>query len=334
MVLKMISVIIPVYNVEKYLNRCLQSVLNQTYTEFEVILIDDGSTDKSGEICDSVLSDKRCKVIHQNNQGVSSARNRGLAVSRGEYILFVDPDDWLDQEMLEKLFSGIGDADLAMCFHYVANETSPGEYEFVEHRYFDSKEPFKTENVYYDIFMKSGPLWNKLIKRDAIGEMLFRTDMTYGEDTVFLAKCLEHVRTAVIVPECLYYYQRVRKGNVVSSAIDNRSLEYLENIKVVFDCCKSANCPSVGIKRIVSSVREVLLKIQFTVEDIFSKKQYIKACNRLIRYPSMSDYFVFFTDKRIPFSNKKEAIVLFDCFLFMLCHSIKVRKLFRGKHKS
>ena len=95
MVLKMISVIIPVYNVEKYLNRCLQSVLNQTYTEFEVILIDDGSTDKSGEICDSVLSDKRCKVIHQNNQGVSSARNRGLAASRGEYILFVDPDDWL-----------------------------------------------------------------------------------------------------------------------------------------------------------------------------------------------------------------------------------------------
>ena len=330
----MISVIIPVYNVERYLHRCLQSVLNQTYTEFEVILIDDGSTDKSGKICDSVLSDKRCKVIHQNNQGVSSARNKGLAASKGEYILFVDPDDWLDQEMLEKLITGIGDTDLAMCFHYVANETSDGEYEFVEQRYYDIKEPYKTENVYYDILMKSGPLWNKLIKRDAIGEMLFRTDMTYGEDTVFIAKCLEHVRTAVIVPECLYYYQRVRKGNVVSSAIDNRSLEYLENIKEVFDCCKSVNCPSVGIKRINSSVREVLSKIQFTIEDIFSKKQYIKACNRLIRYPSLSDYFVFFTDKRIPFSNKREVIVLFDCFFYMLYHSIKARKLFCGNNKS
>ena len=328
----MISVIIPVYNVEKYLNRCLQSVLNQTYAEIEVILVDDGSTDKSGEICDSFLSDKRCKVIHQSNQGVSSARNKGLAVSTGEYVLFVDPDDWLDQEMLEKLLAGIGDADLAMCFHYVANETSNGKYEYLACRYYKIKETYTAENVYYDILLKSAVLWNKLIKRDVIGELLFRVNMTYGEDSVFLAECLKNVKSAVIVPECLYYYQRVRKGNVVSSAIDNRSLELLENVKIVFDCCKSANCPSVGIRRIITVIMEVQSKIQLTVEDIFSKKQYIKACNKLIRYPSFSDYYAFFTDQRIPFTYKRAAILFGDGFFYLLCKSIKARKIFRGKH--
>ena len=321
----MISIIIPVYNVEQYLNRCIQSILNQTYKQIEVILVDDGSTDRSGEICDSFLSDKRFKIIHQDNQGVSSARNKGLVASTGEYILFVDADDWLDQEMLAKLLAGIGESDLAMCFNYVANETETGDYELIDYWMHDKKEPYKVENLYYEILNKSATLWNKLIKREAIEDLFFHTDMTYGEDSVFLAECLGNVKSAVVVPECLYYYQRIRKGNVVSSIIDKRSLELLENTKVIFNCCKTANCPSVGIRRIIAVITEVQSKIRFSMDDIFAKKQYVKACNALIRYPSISDYYSFFTDNRIPLSDKRTAILYSNSFLYFLYKSIKCK---------
>ena len=100
-----ISIIVPVYNVEKYLNRCIDSILNQTFDDFELILIDDGSTDKSGEICDKYMKDdSRVKVIHQKNSGPSYARNMGLNLANGDYIGFVDSDDWIDVNMYEHLY--------------------------------------------------------------------------------------------------------------------------------------------------------------------------------------------------------------------------------------
>ena len=101
----MISIIVPIYNVEKYLPQCLDSLISQTYRDIEIILVDDGSPDKCPEICDAYAKkDARIKVVHQINGGVSSARNTGLKASRGEYIGFVDPDDWLDRDYLKKLY--------------------------------------------------------------------------------------------------------------------------------------------------------------------------------------------------------------------------------------
>ena len=114
----MISVIVPVYNVEKYLSQCIDSILQQTFREFELILVDDGSTDNSGNICEEYLSkDARIQVIHQKNQGLSAARNHGLDVAKGEYITFVDSDDALSSYYLESLFRGIKDtgASISMC---------------------------------------------------------------------------------------------------------------------------------------------------------------------------------------------------------------------------
>lgn len=100
----LISVIVPVYNVEAFLPKCLESIINQTYKNIEIILVDDGSTDNSGKICDFYkIQDKRIKVIHKFNGGISSARNYGLKVIRGEYILFVDSDDWLDENHIQTL---------------------------------------------------------------------------------------------------------------------------------------------------------------------------------------------------------------------------------------
>ena len=103
-----ISIIVPVYNVEKYLEKCIDSILNQSYQNLEIILIDDGSTDNSGSICDEYKKkDQRVQVIHQKNQGQSSARNAGLNIAKGSYIGFVDSDDWIEQNMYEKLYKNI-----------------------------------------------------------------------------------------------------------------------------------------------------------------------------------------------------------------------------------
>lgn len=113
-----ISVIVPVYNVEKYLNKCIESILNQTFKDFELILVDDGSPDNCGTICDEyALKDNRIKVIHKENGGLSDARNAGINISQGEYIMFVDSDDYITEQMIEILYNAIisDNSDIALC---------------------------------------------------------------------------------------------------------------------------------------------------------------------------------------------------------------------------
>ena len=118
----LISVIVPIYGVEKYLEQCLDSILNQTYRQLEIILIDDGSTDRCGEICDRYASrDSRIKVIHQTNQGLSAARNVGMDMATGEYISFIDSDDYIDLHFYEKMVQGFLDypnAPIIACLVY------------------------------------------------------------------------------------------------------------------------------------------------------------------------------------------------------------------------
>lgn len=109
----MVSIIIPVYKVEKYLSKCIESILKQTYFDLELILVDDGSPDKCPEICDTYASkDERVVVIHQKNAGVSAARNAGLEKAKGEYIGFVDPDDWIAPEMYEKMIQAMENSEV------------------------------------------------------------------------------------------------------------------------------------------------------------------------------------------------------------------------------
>lgn len=121
-----ISIIVPVYKAEKYLNRCVDSILAQTFTDFELLLIDDGSPDKSGEICDEYArKDSRVRVIHKENGGVSSARQRGLDESIGEYTIHADPDDWVEPTMLEELYNKANkeDADMVICDFFYEYKT-------------------------------------------------------------------------------------------------------------------------------------------------------------------------------------------------------------------
>ena len=119
--LPLISIIVPVYNVKNYLEKCLQSICGQTYKNLEIILIDDGSSDGSGELCDLFAQrDGRIRVFHQANAGQSAARNRGLAVAQGEFLGFVDSDDWIESDMYEFLYRLLkeNEADISICSHY------------------------------------------------------------------------------------------------------------------------------------------------------------------------------------------------------------------------
>ena len=299
--MKKISIIVPVYNVEKYLGRCVESIIAQTYKEWELILIDDGSSDLSGKICDSYAeSDSRIKVIHQTNMGVSQARNAGLNVYSGDYISFVDSDDWLNEDMYMDLINNIQkfDADFGVCDNN--NITFENGMMVSERRYiwrYEKPTLVKGEDMFYDIFNKTGTLWNKIFKSSLVGDKRFDTNMTYGEDVQFLMYLTNDASSAVIVPTAGYNYFIDRGGNVVSAKINESSIEYIKNTVKQYKWLSSKKIPSVGISRLYMVIGDVLNKIP--LDDVKNHKRYIEACKKAARTPSLSDLFSFMRCKKI-----------------------------------
>ena len=230
----LISVIIPVYNVEKYLRQCVDSVLAQTYQNLEIILVDDGSTDQSGQICDEYAGeDKRIKVIHQKNSGVSCARNVGLNVSKGEYIAFVDPDDYIFPDMYRTLLEAIvtNSADIALCKYQdvsVDGEVLPTE-SYIHHdfTYLTYEQWFKDLVMHTGV---AGVIWNKLFTRRSIGKHRFDTKFVRAEDVNFV---LDITQTHYHVTVCSQvFYNYVKRPN---SAVCQRKIRHFENEYVVWD---------------------------------------------------------------------------------------------------
>ena len=180
-----ISVIVPVYNTEKYLRRCIDSVLAQTYADFELLLIDDGSKDKSGEICDEYAQkDARVRVFHMENGGVSSARNLGLDNARGEWVAFVDSDDYIEENYL-KSFEGNLDADLVvgnMIICEAGKSPSDIDAHIVPGKYCPIQSVLKG-NLTKTVFCAP---WGKLFRNDGIRDLRFDVGMTICEDTKFV----------------------------------------------------------------------------------------------------------------------------------------------------
>lgn len=203
-----ISIIVPVFNAEKYIYRCLDSLLSQTFTDYEIILIDDGSTDNSGNICDEYASkDKRIKVIHKENGGVASARQAGTDVACGEYIIHADPDDWVEPSMLEELLGKAEKtgADVTICDYYVSDDKGC--------RYICQEPPnLEADSVLSALFHRlHGSLWNKLVKRACYIKynLRFIPRVNYCEDVLIWVQLLQHpeVKIAYLNKAFYYYYQ-------------------------------------------------------------------------------------------------------------------------------
>lgn len=219
----LISVIVPVFNAEKYLGRCVGSILNQTCGDFELILVNDGSLDNSGRICDDfALADSRVRVIHKENSGVSEARNTGIENAKGEYVTFVDCDDYVSENLLSVLTEKICGADLAvaslkMVFESYEEDYCMGEQDFTLAQLMSGF----CEEKFPHICM-CGPCC-KLYKREIIIEqgVSFDKKMKLGEDTVFNMFYLKHCKKISATDKICYFYMRDNQQSLYSKFRDN-----------------------------------------------------------------------------------------------------------------
>lgn len=211
----LISVIVPVYKVERYLDRCVQSIVDQTYRNLEIILVDDGSPDSCPDMCDAwIAKDYRIRVIHQENQGLGAARNSGIESSTGELIGFVDSDDWLEPTMYEALFNSLknNDADISMTASIM--EYPDGRqichYQPNVHLVMTTSESFKYVNLpgYSTI-----SAWSKLIKRSVLGDIRFPEGCVNGEDTRFTYEVFAASKRTTFDSVPLYHY-RITEGSL------------------------------------------------------------------------------------------------------------------------
>lgn len=214
----MISIIVPVYNVEKYLKKCIESIINQTYRNLEIILVDDGSPDKCPEICDSYAQkDSRIKVIHKKNEGLINARKSGLEIAQGEYIGFVDGDDWIEPEMYE-LFAQQAEKyspDMVLSDFYYDNgkELSNSEQLF-DREYYDKDDLKKfiyPKMLFSGTYYKFGVnpcCWSKIYKKELIKKNLPLVDgrIKMGEDAAFTYPCLIDAHSAAAIKKPCYHY--------------------------------------------------------------------------------------------------------------------------------
>ena len=229
-----VSVIVPVYNGEKNIKRCAGSVLNQDYPELELILIDDGSRDRSWEIIQTVAAnDPRVKAIHQENGGVSSARNRALAEASGTYVQFADVDDWLPMDATKLLVREMEtrSSELVVGDFYRVVDGNVSEKGSIETggtltlKQYADKMMLAPADLYY------GVLWNKLYQRDIIEryDILMDENISYSEDMIFNLEYLLHVKSVAILKAPVYYYQYT-KGSLVDQSLNLSSTIKMKKI--------------------------------------------------------------------------------------------------------
>lgn len=228
-----ISVIVPVYRAETYLYKCVESLLAQTYHDFEILLIDDGSPDKSGILCDEYAAkNDRIRVFHKVNGGVSSARQYGLDNARGEYVIYADPDDWVEPDMLEELYkiAKTANADVVICDYYVESNKKT--------RYINQRPSALTSTaVLCGLFQElHGSSCNKLVKRVCYKEnkISFPLDLSFCEDLyVNTALFLTDISVAYCNRAFYHYVQGVNENSIVHT-LSRTDFEYCKRMSAKF----------------------------------------------------------------------------------------------------
>lgn len=221
----LISVIVPVYKVERYLNRCIHSIVNQTYKNLEIILVEDGSPDKCSDMCDLWgKKDSRIKVIHQSNGGGGKARNRALDCARGEYIAFVDSDDYIAECMFEVLYSEFSDnVDIVECdYCKVENSSKVFSKDIVNYnkKIFTTVEAMR-ENIKGVFFQQV--IWNKIYRKSVIGNIRFPED-TLIDDEFWTYKIIGRTRNLIHVEKVLYAY-RQQNQSIMHTTFSKKRLQ-------------------------------------------------------------------------------------------------------------
>lgn len=237
----LITVIIPIYNAEKYLINCIESVINQTYKNTQILLVNDGSTDHSGQICDEYQKvDSRIKVFHKENRGVSRARNFAISKADGEYMCFVDADDEIEAHMLEELYKCIinNAADLSICGHKSVCIEKNDKIAVCYHICTSFQGSIQQFLTVIDDFLASesiqGPC-GKLFRTEIIKNknILFPQELSFGEDTVFVYRYLTHCIRIGSIDRCLYFYMKRSIDTLSTTFRTDRMKIYLYLIRLL-----------------------------------------------------------------------------------------------------
>ena len=282
---KIVSIIIPVYNVEEYLNRCLDSVIEQTYKNIEIILVDDGSTDASGTICDEYAQkDKRIICKHIANRGVSNARNLGIDIANGIYITFVDSDDYLEVDMIEKMMNVMGNQDLIVCGICQIELNGSKKLIYGTGRQYDYTKQEIVEG-FFDVptikdFMY-GP-FNKIYVKSLIGDLRFSTDLRMGEDFLFVFEYITRCDKIRICDWGLYNYVK-RENSAMTAAFSEKRLDYIKAVERIEKIC-AVNYEYVKDKVLVwGYIHRMNTCIQMDKNNTV-KKQHINCYNAMKKY--------------------------------------------------
>lgn len=231
-----ISVVVPIYKSEKYISACIESVLAQSYTNFELLLVDDGSPDNCGQICDSYAKkDARIRVIHQKNQGVSATRNNGIHAARGKYIVFVDSDDTIDSEYLNVLFDEISsdEFDCVVCGYRVCYPKRSSDVCFEKDvAIYDVRKNERLITKIYDQKLLNSP-WNKIYKKEYITEY-FDSSIAMGEDLVFNLHYFSKISNVKVISKALYNYM-IHSGSAVTTYKPNRMNDVIKMNNYLLD---------------------------------------------------------------------------------------------------
>lgn len=297
------SIVIPVYNVESYLEKCIDSVINQNYSNLQIILVDDGSTDKSGIICDKyALLDNRIEVIHQKNGGLSTARNSGLASATGDFIWFIDSDDWIEKNAIEILTKKIQDnCSIEMIGFSVIDYLENNNTFFQENNLYAIKSTNGSDYVMQNKIFYA-PVWSYVYSLSflKLNNFTFEPNIIY-EDDYFNLICFSKVGKIMKIPFSLYFYRR-RLNSITSSKI---TIKNIISVSKIIDLCvsiySSSNMPDYVKHMMFGYSKQLLLFFNEVKTDhelkntIFEKINNVKHRNRYFK----SDFFYITFEKFI-----------------------------------
>lgn len=314
-----ISVILPVYNAEKFINRCIESMLNQTFSRFELIIINDGSMDSSLEICKMYEArDNRIRLFSNENKGVSFSRNFGIKKSRGKYVYFIDSDDWIESNTFETMYELAKDgADLVI---------GGATYEYISDKAIKKVIPEKTKEEYFWISKKNlvSFIWNKLYKKEIIvkNNIEFPTDLKLGEDLLFNFTFSLQCNEIIVFSKANYHYILHETNSVYK--LDNRSdiFKVLKRILVEID--KEDKKKKILLEEKIQKLSVVHIKAAFTkFLNASSYKEFIK----------YYELFLKETDK-LDFLNKKnKKKVYIRARIIKIIYILRLRALLKIKNK-
>lgn len=302
--MKTVSIIVPVYNVEKYLDKCIDSIVKQTYKNLEIILVNDGSTDNCLAICNKhKQQDKRIIVVDKENGGLSDARNIGIEIATGKYIMFIDSDDWIDSNMVGRLHTLItkSNACIAQCdFIKVYNDENVffnNENKNINIKVMDNREALL--NIYENHGVKSIVTWNKIYKKELFDYIRFPKGKIH-EDEFTTYRLFDKCKKVIDTNEIMYYY-RQRDGSIMKSDFSIKRLDAIDAIKervVYFENKKYKELKLLAENQLQSLLRSFYTTIYNSTID--NKELYLNKIVKEIR----KNYFNFISNNYISIKSK------------------------------